>query len=463
MTAILRDAGTGTWRVFENPCEIVEARTAGDVVPALRRVERACRERGLYAAGFISYEAAPGFDAALQTQSPDPADPIPLLWFEQDIEQGERLRRSEKEQAENVMIGDMVRNDLGRIARPGSVRVTNLFDVERYPTVLQLTSTIAAETDASLTDVMTALFPPASITGAPKPRTMEIIAGMEDAPRRIYTGTIGFIEPTGRAQFNVAIRTIVINRVTGEVEYGVGGGIVADSNAEQELSESQLKSKILETPRPEFDLLETVLWTPGDGYVLLGRHLQRLLQSADYFGFRLDLVDVQTQLETFAEGLEAQPHRVRLLVSRRGRAHITARRQSFDEGFPDLVLAAAPIDAANPFLYHKTTNRKVYEDALAARPGFPDVLMFNQRNELTESTIANLVLSLHGELFTPPIACGLLPGTLRAQLLAEGRLRERTLYVEDVRAADGFFLVNSIRGFHPVTLHYKSVMATTGL
>jgi para-aminobenzoate synthetase/4-amino-4-deoxychorismate lyase len=586
LTAILRDAGTGTWRVFENPCEIVEARSVGDVVPTLRSVERACRERALYAAGFISYEAAPGFDAALQTQSLDPADRIPLqwfglyektgsdpmtkivkgpepvtdwkpsidadrflqaveqiqeliragdtyqvnftyrlrarlsadprevflhlvataappfgafietddfaicsaspelffhrsgaaiesrpmkgtaprgLWFEQDIEHGERLRLSEKERSENVMIVDMVRNDLGRVARPGSVRVTNLFDVERYSTVLQLTSTIGAETDASLTDVMTALFPPASITGAPKPRTMEIIAGMEDGPRRIYTGTIGFIEPTGRAQFNVAIRTIVIDRVTGEAEYGVGGGIVADSNPEQELAESRLKSKILERPSQDFDLLETLFWTPGDGYVLLGRHLQRLLQSADYFGFRHDLFDVRRQLELFAEGLEREPHRVRLLMSKRGNAHITATRQNVDEGFPDIVLASAPIDAANPFLYHKTTNRKVYEDVLAARPGFPDVLMFNQRNELTESTIANVVLSLNGALFTPPIACGLLPGTLRAHLLAEGRLRERTLTVEDVRAADGVFLVNSVRGFHPVTLHYSSVLAPTGL
>jgi len=152
------------------------------------------------------------------------------LWFEQDLERARRLRESEKERAENVMIVDMVRNDLGRIARPGSVRVTNLFDVERYPSVLQLTSTVAADTNASLTDTMSALFPPASITGAPKARTMGIIAALECSPRRVYTGSIGFIEPGGRSQFNVAIRTVLLEKSTGEAEYGVGGGIVADSS-----------------------------------------------------------------------------------------------------------------------------------------------------------------------------------------------------------------------------------------
>ena len=187
------------------------------------------------------------------------------LWFEQDIEHARRLRESEKERSENVMIVDMVRNDLGRVARPGSVRVTNLFDVERYPTVLQLTSTVAAETDASLVDVMRALFPAASITGAPKARTMEIIAGVESSPRRIYTGTIGFVEPGGRAQFNVAIRTALVNRATGEAEYGVGGGIVADSNCADEWKESKIKARALAARPPSFDLLETMLWKPEAG------------------------------------------------------------------------------------------------------------------------------------------------------------------------------------------------------
>src|ERR1700694_2933253 len=176
------------------------------------------------------------------------------LWCEQDLAQADRLRESEKERAENVMIVDMVRNDLGRIARPGSVRVTKLFDVERYPTLWQMTSTVTAETSATLTEVMASLFPPASITGAPKASTMAIIAELECSPRRIYTGTVGFIDPGGRAQFNVAIRTALINRRTGDAEYGAGGGIVADSNVDQEMAEVRLKSKVLGASRPAFDL-----------------------------------------------------------------------------------------------------------------------------------------------------------------------------------------------------------------
>lgn len=585
LTAILRDAGSGMWRLFEQPRETVVARRIEDVVAAFRKVELACHDKGCHAAGFVSYEAAPAFDRALQTKpaddfpllwfglydaprdraldeilgghSPAPVagqnwepsitadryrqafdelqelirtgdtyqvnftyrlrtscleDPLALflqlasehtppfgayidtgewvicsaspelffrrsgariesrpmkgtaargLWFEHDLEQADRLRRSEKERAENVMIVDMVRNDLGRIARPGTVRVTNLFDVERFPTLLQLTSTVTADTDATLTDVTTALFPPASITGAPKPRTMEIIAGMECSPRRVYTGTMGFIEPGGRAQFNVAIRTVLVHRATGKAEYGIGGGIVADSDAKQELAESRLKSKVLEPSRPPFDLLETMLWNPGDGYVLLDRHVKRLRQSADYFGFRLDLPGAIGRLERFAAGLPRSPHRVRMLASKSGKVALTAAPCDVAEGFPDIALAARPIDPANPFLYHKTTNRQVYQDAIAARPGFSDVLLYNHRDEVTESTMANLVVSIAGELFTPPIACGLLPGTLRARLLEEGQVRERTITLDEALTADALYLANSVRGLQPVKLDYKSVLAPT--
>ena len=583
MTVIVRDAGSGKYRVFERPIEIVVARLAADVLPAFHRVENACKRDGRFAAGFISYEAASGFDPTLQTK---PADDFPLLWFglfesasdrpldeipgdrkrprtavqkwepsitperyrqvfdrlqelirsgetyqvnftyrlrtkhmedpislfvqlaedqappfgayvdtgewvvcsaspelffhrpgssiesrpmkgtaarglwfEQDVEHADRLLQSEKDRAENVMIVDMVRNDLGRIARPGSVRVSQLFDVERYPTVLQLTSTVAAETDASLTEVMTALFPPASVTGAPKPRTLEIIKELECSPRRIYTGTIGFIEPSGRAQFSVAIRTVLVNRATGEAEYGVGGGIVADSRAGEELAECRLKSKVLEPPRPAFDLLETMLWTPDEGYVLLSHHLVRLLRSADYFGFRLDLGAVRERLDRLASGLEKAPHRVRLLVSRRAAVQLSAVLQDPGEKFPELALAVDPVDAANPFLYHKTTNREVYEDAIASRPGFSDVILFNQRKEVTETTIANVVVDIGGELFTPPIACGLLPGTYRAWLLRHGKVHERVISVDELMNANGLYLMNSVRGIQITDF----VLATTGL
>ena len=379
------------------------------------------------------------------------------LWFDEDVDNARRLRESPKARSENVMIVDMVRNDLGRVALPGSVRVTNLFDVERYPTVLQLTSTVTAETDGSLVDVMRALFPAASITGAPKARTMEIIAKVECSPRRIYTGTIGFVEPDGRSQFNVAIRTVLVRRATGDAEYGVGGGIVADSQCGDEWNESVIKARALAARPPSFDLLETMLWMPDGGYLLLGRHLKRLLQSADYFGFHLDVLDVRDRLEQHASSLPAAPHRVRLVASRRGAVEISSKPQDLDAGFPPVALAASAIDSTNPFLYHKTTHRTVYEDAIAARPGFEDVLLYNERGEVTESTIANLVVEIGGALLTPPIASGLLAGTLRAHLVDEGRIQERVLTLQDVVGAPRCFLLNSVRGFHPVSIDYKTV------
>jgi para-aminobenzoate synthetase/4-amino-4-deoxychorismate lyase len=375
------------------------------------------------------------------------------LWYEDDLAQASRLKESAKERAENVMIVDMVRNDLGRIARPGSVRVSKLFDVERYPTLWQMTSTVTAETSATLAEVMASLFPPASITGAPRASTMAIIAELECSPRRIYTGTIGFIDPIGRAQFNVAIRTALINRTTGEVEYGVGGGIVADSNVEQEMAEAKLKSKVLSVNRQSFDLLETMLWKPGDGYLLLGHHLKRLMQSAEYFRFDVDLTTVRNRLAGLAATLSHDSHRIRMLVSKAGAIELKASRLgSAREKFADLALCAGPIDSADPFLYHKTSNRAVYDAALRLRPEAADVLLFNQRNEITESTIANVVVNCGGRFFTPPIECGLLPGTARAQLLQEGKIRERKIRLDELPAADAVYLVNSVRGLHRVAL-----------
>jgi para-aminobenzoate synthetase/4-amino-4-deoxychorismate lyase len=382
------------------------------------------------------------------------------LWYEQDLEQAERLRSSEKERAENVMIVDMVRNDLGRIARAGSVQVSALFEVQRYPTVWQMTSTVTAETDASLADIMTALFPPASITGAPKASTMGIIADAECSPRRIYTGTIGCIDPDGHAQFNVAIRTALVNRKSEQVEYGTGGGIVADSMASQEWAETALKSKVLATRRRSFDLLETMLWDGAD-YALLELHLKRLLQSAEYFGYPARVDDLRELLSEFgrthlrpSEGIR---HRVRMLVSRTGAAEITAtplvpQTPSADtSSLPGIPLAEAPVDPGDPFLYHKTTNRDVYSSALASRPGAPDVLLFNNRREVTESTIANVIVEMHGRLFTPPVACGLLPGTARERLLQERTIEERVISLDDLGRGHRVFLVNSVRGMQQIS------------
>ena len=373
------------------------------------------------------------------------------LWFEDDQARQETLASSQKERAENLMIVDMVRNDLGRVARCGSVRVPSLFRVERFPTVWQLTSTVTARTDAPLGRLLEATFPPASITGAPKRRTMEIIADLESAPRRIYTGSIGFIAPGRRAQFNVAIRTLLMHKPTGRLEYGVGGGIVWDSTSEGEYAESLTKTRVLRPGPRDFDLLETLRWSPVDGYALLEYHLRRLLHSADYFGFAVDPGRIRGELDGLARGLSAGTWRVRLLVSRQGGVRCESLPLDPDAlGFADLVPARHPIDPRDPFLYHKTTRRTCYEDAVRSRPGSVDCLLYNERGEVTESTVANLAAEIDGVLYTPPLRCGLLPGTRRAMMLETGLLEERVMTIDEVLASPAVYLLNSVRGMHRV-------------
>jgi len=349
------------------------------------------------------------------------------------------------------MIVDMVRNDLGRAAETGSVHVPALFAVEQYPTVWQMTSTVRAKTLVPLDRIFQALFPPASITGAPKRRTMEIIAELESSPRRIYTGAIGMVAPGGRAQFNVAIRTLLIHKKSGLAEYGVGGGIVWDSQQDKEWEECSLKTRVLHVHRPSFDLLETMLWSPEHGFSLLEYHLERLGQSAAYFGFSVDPLRIREELEHVASRLGEVPHRIRLLVSRSGASKLdTSPVESDSSRFADIVLSRSPVDSSDVFLYHKTTHRRVYDDALKACPGFGDVLLFNEKGEITESTIANVVVESHGGLWTPPVRCGLLPGTYRAWLLDRKQVRERTITIEEILHSPNVYLANSVRGMHRV-------------
>jgi para-aminobenzoate synthetase / 4-amino-4-deoxychorismate lyase len=333
------------------------------------------------------------------------------------------------------------------VAQTGSVKADRLFEVEKYPTVWQMTSTIEARTEAGLSEIFRALFPPASITGAPKVRTMQIIAGLEQLPRRLYTGTIGFLAPGRRAQFNVAIRTLLANRRTGCAEYGVGGGITWDSDPEAEWQECRAKARILSAPVSAFSLLETMRWTPKEGYFLLERHLERLQDSARYFEFSVDLAALRRELVQLAARLGRARQKVRLLVTKEGRFSLEA------EGLPEVApkrqrvaVARAPVDSSDPFLYHKTSNRGVYEAARIACPGFDDVVLFNEEGAITESTIANVAVEIEGKLCTPPVFCGLLPGTLRAHLLEQGELIERPIAVEELLRSPRVFLLNSVRG-----------------
>ena len=372
----------------------------------------------------------------------------------QDEERAAALLASAKDRAENVMIVDMVRNDIGRIARPGTVHVSDLFRAEKYPTVWQMTSTVCAETDAGLEALFRALFPAASITGAPKARTMAIIADLETQPRRVYTGAIGYVGPGRRAQFNVAIRTVLIDRQQGEAEYGVGGGIVWDSDVRREAAECRTKTRVLEAPLPLFRLLETMLWLPDAGCRLLEPHFERLERSAQYFEFRVDMKRVREALTRALPAAADVPHKVRLLVDRHGAVEIETSpfRPGAADKLPRVGLARDPVAETDPFLYHKTTNRRVYEQARAGRPDCDDVLLYNRHGQVTESTIANVAVEEDGVLYTPPVNCGLLARTQRALLLAQGRLREKPIAVEQLRDARRVVLMNSVRGLYEVSL-----------
>ncbi len=375
------------------------------------------------------------------------------LWYQQDMAQAAALRASPKERAENLMITDMVRNDLGRIATPGSVTVPELFGVERYRSVWQMSSTVCATTSASLSHILTALFPAASITGAPKAMAMATIAALETSARHSYTGAIGFIAPARQAQFNVAIRSLWLDRRQGQAEYGVGGGIVWDARPAQEWRECQIKARALGSTAVEFELLETLAWTPAEGYRRLSRHLLRLARSAAYFAFKLDQCAVRRALARLVARLPPQPHRIRLQLSRDGTLQLSFQAYAvLPAMLQRIILARAPIDPADPFLYHKTTQRRVYQQALADRPGWDDVLLYNSRGEITESTIANVVVEIKGVHYTPPLRCGLLPGTHREALLACRQLRERVLTVEQLLSGARIYLINSVRGIGQVEL-----------
>jgi para-aminobenzoate synthetase/4-amino-4-deoxychorismate lyase len=363
-----------------------------------------------------------------------------------DLQQAERLTCCPKNRAENLMIVDMARNDLGRIARIGSVRVPRLFEAERYATLWQMTSTVVACTDAPLPEIFRALFPAASITGAPKIRATHVIHALERAPRGVYTGAIGVVLPDRHAQFNVAIRTLHYDKVAAQLTFGVGSGIVWDSEQVAEYEECLTKAQVLFAPRPAFELLETLLWRRGRGYFLLEAHLQRLRDSADYFGFALDADAVRHQLLTVAERFTAPRYRVRLRVNRHGAAQVEYAPLSPERRVWRVALAHEPVNPREVFLYHKTTHRQVYERARAAHPDCDDVILWNTRGEITESTLANVVVRMDGRYYTPPVACGLLAGVYREHLLQRGLLRERVLTSDDLRRAEAVYLINSVRG-----------------
>jgi para-aminobenzoate synthetase/4-amino-4-deoxychorismate lyase len=376
-----------------------------------------------------------------------------------------RLRGSTKERAENVMIVDLVRNDLARIAVAGSVTVPRLLHPERFETVHQLTSDVTADLrpGVGLTEVFRAVFPCGSVTGAPKARTMELIRDVEDSPRGVYCGAVGVVAPPGspvRARFSVAIRTVVVDRERDTATYGTGGGITWDSEPAAEYMELLAKARVLDARPEEFHLVETMRHEAGRGLRSLDAHLTRAGRSAGYFGFRFDPPAVRAALDAHLAG--AGDARVRLRCYRDGGVGVDVEDLPAPDGLPvRLVVDEAPLDTAECWPHHKTSRRLPYTARLRRHPSADDVVLVNERGEVTETCTAALAVLLDGTWWTPPLASGCLPGVERARLVATGVVRERTLWPEDVRRAGDLALLNSLRGWRPAVLVIDTPPAAT--
>lgn len=357
------------------------------------------------------------------------------------------LRADPKNRAENLMITDLIRNDLARVAETGSVRVEALFDIERYPSVHQMTSTVTARLAAGhdAVDALAALFPCGSITGAPKIRSMEVIAALEPEPRGIYCGSLGWIAPGGeRAQFNVAIRTLAIEG--GDARLGLGAGIVADSVPAEEWAECLTKARFLAPAAPR-TLIETMQLEPDGSIVRLHRHLARLEASAQRFGFAWDRAAVAARLAALEPGAA---RRLRLLLDADGAVAVQlSALPAAPAGPVGVALVPLPVPADDWRLAHKTGDRGFYDAARRAGGGF-DCLFVREDGLLTEGSFTSLFVERAGRLLTPPARLGLLPGVLRAELLDSGRAVEAELRVDDL--GSGFFIGNSLRGLMPARL-----------
>ena len=372
-------------------------------------------------------------------------------WFEEDEALKRRLKESPKELAENLMIVDLLRNDMGIVSETGSVRVSSLFDVETHATVHQMTSTVESRVKDGVgaVELLRALFPCGSVTGAPKRRSMEIIAQLEGAPRGLYTGCIGYLSPGNEAKFSVAIRTAVLDTSSGRGEIGLGSGITFDSVAQEEYAESLSKGRFARQRAREFHLIESLLY--DDGYFLLERHLERLAHSAAYFSFPLEPGAAQRALESVTAGLVGR-QKVRLLLFKDGRISCELAPVADPVQDATAAFAKATVDSAEPFLYHKTSWRQLYAEESAGRPDLAEVIFVNERGEVTEAASNNIVALLDGELVTPPIACGLLPGVFREELLASGTIKERVLTRQDLEDAQELYLINSVRKWRRIRL-----------
>ena len=370
----------------------------------------------------------------------------------EDAEAERRLQSDAKNRSEHIMIVDLLRNDLGRVCTMGSVRTENLFAIERYETLLQMISTVTGtlRPEVKWYEIFRSMFPSGSITGAPKIRTMQIIRELEKQPRGVYTGAIGFISPDHQAQFNVAIRTLVMK--DGVARMGVGGGIVAESDPEDEHRECLLKAAFLTRTRHDLQLIETMFWEKE--FQRLSLHMERLESSALYFDFAFDRAAVLSRLQELADSFKPdERRRVRLLLSAEGSVTLESVVLTEELSLGLAKLSSECANSADVFLRHKTTHRALYDQQFAAAraEGFDEVIFTNERGEITEGAISNIFIEKNGRLLTPPLSCGVLPGIFRRHLLeTRADVSERVLTIDDLKAADAVYLCNSLRGMHRV-------------
>lgn len=378
-----------------------------------------------------------------------------------DLLAQQNLREDPKQRAENLMIVDLLRNDLSRVSELGSVKVPTLFHVETYPSLHTMTSTVTATLRPGVSpfETMRALFPCGSIVGAPKHRACELIRLLEDHPRGVYTGAIGSFAPDGGSELSVAIRTAVISS-DGKGTYGIGGGIVADSKPDSEYDECLLKAKVLTELAADYSLIETLRYSPQNGFTRLALHLERLERSAALLGFSFDRGDANRELARQLKFAESD-QRVRLQLNRNGTLAISREPLSAEVRVPmNVAIAGHRIDCADPFLRHKTTCRQMYDQAYSAAlaSGNDEVLFLNQHGLVAE-TSRNTVFAQFGKILaTPPIASGVLPGVLRQQMLQQGKAVERDFTLDDLRQADCWFLGNSLRGLRIARLKLRDIV-----
>jgi para-aminobenzoate synthetase/4-amino-4-deoxychorismate lyase len=399
---------------------------------------------------FISLEDGRITARPMKGTAPRQSDP------QDDGEARRSLRADAKQRAENLMITDLLRNDLSRICTPGSVETPELFCVETYPTFHAMTSTITGTTHpgTGAAQLLEATFPCGSVVGAPKLRAAQVIAELEAEPRGVYTGAIGWLGPDGEAAFNVAIRTAVID-ASGEGRYGVGGAIVADSCPSAEYEEALLKARVLTDLAEDFHLIETFGWAPTSGFHLLERHLARLERSAEALGFEFDRLAVEASLaQSQSRWADDGAHRVRIALQRSGAVSIGAARLEPWSGRPlPIHISRVALDAADPFLRHKTSRRASQETAFAeaAAEGFEEAVLLNRTGRVADACRSTLFLERNGELLTPPVHAGALPGVLRAELISRGKAREAELTTDDL-VGSPIFIGSSLRGLRPAIL-----------